>query len=186
MTRMTRRPPTPFIAAAAGLAMVMLAGRGTGAERPPPLAALRAEVEAACLSASDRDGFDERAGGVRRLADLHQRLAADPRSGTVAAVRGLQRRVAGELVRAGLRLRSEAVVTAQGGPPTEAAGTGDGGRRAEAQSLIDLIQATVRPESWDVHGGRGTIVYFANGHGLVVLAPEDVHHDLGDLLRQLR
>jgi len=33
---------------------------------------------------------------------------------------------------------------------------------------------------------RGCIVYFANGHGLVVLAPDDVHDDLGGLLRQLR
>jgi hypothetical protein len=64
--------------------------------------------------------------------------------------------------------------------------TAAGGDAAEAQALIDLIQATISPETWDINGGRGSIVYFANGHALVVSAPGDVHDDLGGLLRQLR
>jgi hypothetical protein len=40
-------------------------------------------------------------------------------------------------------------------------GGGLGRARAEqAEHLIDLIQKTIRPESWEINGGRGTIMYW--------------------------
>jgi hypothetical protein len=39
-------------------------------------------------------------------------------------------------------------------------GGGVNGAAAQAESLIELIQTTVRPESWEVNGGRGTIMYW--------------------------
>ena len=36
-----------------------------------------------------------------------------------------------------------------------------GGVASDAQQLINLIQTTVAPESWDINGGNGSIYYFA-------------------------
>lgn len=148
----------------------------TAAGRLPSLAGIRAEVEDAIRDQASARSFAAQAAAVHRLLDIHRRLDADPRLASSVAVRGLQRRVAGQL--AGARSRFKQVAARE--PLAE------GGNAAEARSLIDLIQATVSPETWDVNGGRGSIVYFANGHALVVLAPGDVHDELGGLIRQLR
>jgi hypothetical protein len=37
-----------------------------------------------------------------------------------------------------------------------------GGVIANAQELIDLIQTTIAPETWEINGGNGTIFYFPN------------------------
>jgi hypothetical protein len=40
-------------------------------------------------------------------------------------------------------------------------GGGLGNAKAEqAEALIELIRSTIRPDSWDVNGGRGTIMYW--------------------------
>jgi hypothetical protein len=39
-------------------------------------------------------------------------------------------------------------------------GGGVNGAAAQAESLIELIQTTIRPETWEVNGGRGTIMYW--------------------------
>lgn len=63
---------------------------------------------------------------------------------------------------------------------------GNGGApRSNAQDLIDLIQNTIAPESWDVNGGRGTIVYWEPGFALVVRQTEGVHEEIGGVLRGL-
>jgi hypothetical protein len=36
------------------------------------------------------------------------------------------------------------------------------------EALIDMIQRTIAPESWDVNGGRGSIFYWAPGQALIV------------------
>ena len=53
------------------------------------------------------------------------------------------------------------------------------------QDLVDLIQTTISPPTWDVNGGPGSIKYWAPGHSIVVSAPGHVHHDLGNLIDQL-
>jgi hypothetical protein len=55
-----------------------------------------------------------------------------------------------------------------------------------AQQLIDLIQATIAPTSWDVNGGLGTIMYFAPKQVLVVRQTGDVHEQVGGAIRGLR
>jgi hypothetical protein len=37
-----------------------------------------------------------------------------------------------------------------------------GGVAANAQNLIDLIQTTIAPDSWEINGGKGSIFYFPN------------------------
>jgi hypothetical protein len=46
-----------------------------------------------------------------------------------------------------------------------------------AQQLIDLVQTTVRPDIWDVNGGKATIKFF-NGN-LIITAPRSVQEAIG-------
>jgi hypothetical protein len=61
-----------------------------------------------------------------------------------------------------------------------------GGPNAQAVQLIDLIQNTIAPESWQRAGGKGSISYFSLLHVLVVRQTGEVHHQLGGALGQLR
>ncbi|GEM_PF-4210406 len=56
----------------------------------------------------------------------------------------------------------------------------------QARQLIELIQRTICPDSWEVNGGRGTIYYYAPAHALVVRQRGEIHRQLQGLLRQLR
>ena len=49
-----------------------------------------------------------------------------------------------------------------------------------------MIQHTIAPQSWDVNGGNGTIIYFAPRQAIVVRQTDDVHGDLDAVLRGLR
>jgi len=66
------------------------------------------------------------------------------------------------------------------GPPT------GGGSQADFQSLIDLIQNTVSPQSWNTVGGQGAIQPFATNLSIVVSQTQEVHEEIADLLEQLR
>jgi hypothetical protein len=76
---------------------------------------------------------------------------------------------------------------APGGQPAGAgAGAGAGGIIDYGPELVELIQATISPSTWDINGGNGSIVYFAPLRVLVVSAPGEVHGQVGDVLGQLR
>lgn len=49
-------------------------------------------------------------------------------------------------------------------------------KQERADQLIKMIQTTIRPDIWDVNGGKATIKYF-NGH-LIVTAPITVQDEL--------
>ena len=66
------------------------------------------------------------------------------------------------------------------GPPSA------GGGQADFQSLIDLIQNTVAPQSWNTVGGQGAIQPFATNLSIVVSQTQEVHEEIADLLEQLR
>lgn len=57
---------------------------------------------------------------------------------------------------------------------------------AQARRLIDLIQTTIAPETWDVNGGKGSIRYYSPLQVLVVRQTGEVHHQFGGVLGQLR
>jgi len=65
---------------------------------------------------------------------------------------------------------------------------GSGGAQADdyGPDLVDLIQRTIAPSTWDVHGGPGSIYYWRPGRALVIRAADDVHDDVGGLLDQLQ
>jgi len=53
------------------------------------------------------------------------------------------------------------------------------------QDLVDLIQKTISPQSWDVNGGPGSIYYWRQQHSLVIRATDEVHEQIGGVLEQL-
>jgi len=44
----------------------------------------------------------------------------------------------------------------------------------------------IAPQTWDVNGGEGTIVYLGSRRVLVVRATDEVHEGLADVIGQLR
>jgi len=61
-----------------------------------------------------------------------------------------------------------------------------GGSQADFQSLIDLIQNTVAPQTWNTVGGQGAIQPFPTNLSIVVSQTQEVHEEIADLLEQLR
>lgn len=61
-----------------------------------------------------------------------------------------------------------------------------GGGQADFQSLIDLIQQTVAPTSWNTVGGQGAVMPFQTNLSLVISQTQEVHEEIADLLDQLR
>ena len=61
-----------------------------------------------------------------------------------------------------------------------------GGGQADFQSLIELIQNTVAPQSWNTVGGAGAIQPFATNLSIVVSQTQEVHGEIANLLEQLR
>jgi general secretion pathway protein D len=75
------------------------------------------------------------------------------------------------------------------GPPTVDPLTGKGGMMAaDFTSLINLIQSTVEPNSWEENGGPAgaTITEFRNTNSLVIRNTQTVHDQIQDLLKRLR
>ena len=61
-----------------------------------------------------------------------------------------------------------------------------GGAQADFQSLIDLIQQTVAPTTWNTVGGQGAVMPFQTNLSLVISQTQEVHEEIADLLDQLR
>lgn len=61
-----------------------------------------------------------------------------------------------------------------------------GGPPDHAAMLIEVIQRTISPQSWDVNGGASSIQYWRPGMALVIRAPDGLHRELNPLLQQLR
>jgi general secretion pathway protein D len=60
------------------------------------------------------------------------------------------------------------------------------GTQVDFQPLIDLIQQTIEPNSWNNVGGAGSIEGFQPNLSLVISQTQAVHDQIADLLRQLR
>jgi hypothetical protein len=72
-----------------------------------------------------------------------------------------------------------------GGPGVGGAGNPGTANDDYGQQLVDLIQQTIAPASWDINGGPGSMYYWRPGRALVVRQTSEVHDQLGDLLDQL-
>ena len=87
------------------------------------------------------------------------------------------------------KLAQPAAVLAQAAAGGGAAGLGPGGAGKPdddyGPSLVELIETTIAPDTWDVNGGPGSIYYWRNQHALVIRATAEVHGVVGDLMDQL-
>lgn len=72
-----------------------------------------------------------------------------------------------------------------GGPTGGGAGAG-GAAFADFESLIDLIQTTIEPDSWEAIGGNGTMREYPQNLSLVISTTSDIHDQIQDLLESLR
>lgn len=83
-------------------------------------------------------------------------------------------------------LGGPAKVFADGASARHDGAFGGGAQMNYGQDLIDLIEKTIAPDTWDVNGGPGTIVYYPGLMALVVRATSEVHGELGGVLENLR
>jgi hypothetical protein len=69
-------------------------------------------------------------------------------------------------------------------------GGGAGGAAGQAgdlsDDLIELIQDTIAPDTWDVRGGQGSIRYYSPNPALIIRQTSEIHGDVGDVLGQVR
>lgn len=65
-------------------------------------------------------------------------------------------------LQAQLRTRLSELESALRRREVRASASHSGGVAANAQDLIDLIQTTIAPDTWEINGGRGSIYYFPN------------------------
>lgn len=203
-----------FVAAAApqgDSAAVTHVGSG-----PRPLSVVRLDVRSALRAEALARRRSRNASEVLRLVDLYRELAAHPkrdesglarelglnlRSRLVEVSRHIERRSnrrqpaanQNEALPAVVRPKTEVLAQQVAVPVGAAIGQGGAGALPAAAQpvdygpqLVEIIQATISPATWDINGGNGSVVYFAPSRALVVRARETVHRQVGDLLWQLR
>ena len=66
---------------------------------------------------------------------------------------------------------------------------GDGASRRVQESgehLVEVIQATIHPDSWESNGGQGTIYFWMPNGSLIIRQTDANHEEIRNLLNQLR
>ncbi|QDV23121.1 type II secretion system protein GspD [Aureliella helgolandensis] len=80
--------------------------------------------------------------------------------------------------------------SAMGGAPPMMMGSpgaiGGGAAMADFDTLMNLIQATIDPDSWLQAGGTSTILQYPSNLSIVVSAPQTTHEKIAELLESLR
>jgi len=112
---------------------------------------------------------------IQTRAAVERRLAREKKPESVDATK--QREVLGQL---GFSGQTDWPNSMQG-----AFGGAAGANNDYGEDLVELIQITISPTTWDVNGGPGAIYYWRPGRALVVTAPGEVHDQIGDVLKQL-
>jgi hypothetical protein len=130
------------------------------AEKPTALSPvqLRGAVHDALRKQATAKGPD-RIVAVRKLVALHQQLGLNQQMAP-GARRQLQGMIGGRLRRAQ---------------------TNDD----YGQDLLELIEKTIAPGTWDSQGGPGRIFYWRNGRAMVISQTQEAHEELADLIGQL-
>jgi len=123
---------------------------------------------------------------IRKLAAIQRRLARQRRPKSVDAATG------GDAVLAqfgGFGGQGGMMGGGFGGPRGGMMGgaqMGGGMARDDyGEELVELIQTTIAPTTWDVNGGPGSIYYWRNQRAIVVRQMGDVHDQIGGLLEQM-
>lgn len=189
---------------------------GDAKEQQRSISALQADVSAALTAEAKSRRVGDNTRDVLRLIELYCEMAAHPQHDSSASLKELGLQVRSRLVTVRDRVERrisdpkrsvknqkiprtadpETRVLAQQAPPGRAqVGQGalvTGLPRAAGipadlgPDLVELIQATISPATWNINGGNGSIVYYAPLHVLVVSAPDEVHGQIGGVLRQMQ
>jgi hypothetical protein len=172
-------------------------GSSAAAAASTPIAgtALRAAVRAALIAARKQPQPDATA--VRKLTELYRTLELDTslahsqRETLRLAVRARLKAWAVRLEHTALQKPNATAVPpqvlAQQAPP----GAGQQPTATQppadhSRELLEVIQDTIAPDTWDVRGGPGVIRFWPPGSALIVRQTGDVHEQLGRLLGDLR
>jgi hypothetical protein len=160
----------------------------------PSIAQLRTKMSSRLRAAAELARSDDQA-AARQLLKLHDELIADAqlplsdRTRYLGIVRyrlaGLQKSISRSIAKSEPRSRS---ITSLASTSTARTSGAKGGAavRDSGQELVDLIQTTIAPDSWDVNGGPGSIVYYQPLRVLVVRQTDRVHELLGGAVGGLR
>ena len=170
------------------IALTAMSGESAETAKPPERASpaqavtpaeFRKSYLAAMRNSARRANPDPLQAGPQLLV-LHQNVGEVERLSTAERSR-MRRALEGRLGQVRDRLRR--LVRPAKDRGSRMAGPAD---TAQARRLIDLIQTTIAPETWDVNGGKGSIRYHSPLQVLVVRQTGEVHHQLGGVLGQLR
>ncbi len=159
------------------------------------LAEWKSTVADALQSTKDAkdDGLDK---ATESLVNLYRDLAADAKL-TKDDREKLREQLRGRLLTVKQNLlarirKDQNTILAQQLPAARGvAGGNNGGNNAQGsvdhgKALVDLIQAVIAPQSWDVMGGPGSIRYWAPGAALIINQSGEAHEQMEDVLKQLR
>ncbi|MEM6469282.1 MAG: hypothetical protein AAF802_06905 [Planctomycetota bacterium] len=72
------------------------------------------------------------------------------------------------------------------GPQNPPSGAGGGGAFADFDSLMNLIETTVVPDTWEALGGNSTMAPYPQNLALIISTTSDVHDQIVDLIESLR
>ena len=163
---------------------------------------LRDAVRAALIRETQAKTPEDRAAAVRELTVLYGRIMGETqltdgqRTRLRMKIRIRLKRVRKDLER---QIRREQKKTDRKRPSNmsatvldsqsvtvDDAGAFGGAGRDFGQDLVELIQRTIAPETWDVNGGRGTIMYYAPLRVLVIRQTAKVHGRVGGVVGGLR
>ncbi len=114
---------------------------------------------------------------AKRLAEVGLELLRDLKKAEADAASGSRAAASRSSAAPAYRITDEAP---QAGSP------GGGPDLAGARELVELIRTTIAPETWDVNGGRGTIMYYSPLKVLVIRQTSEVHELINALQNQLR
>ncbi len=179
------------------------------------LTAIQVDVHNALRAEASSRRLGPIAADVLRVIDLYREMASHPKRHDSPLLQrlGLQvrsrlkdvcDRIDRQIARKDKRVTNSKRLSALAPPETHllaqqfgAAGAGQGAPPAAplpgatgeidyGPELVDIIQQTISPATWDINGGNGSVVYFAPLRVIVVSAPATVHGQVGDVLGQLR
>ena len=204
----SQSPITPAAVRAKTASASALRTADSAAEAGRPPKKLRADIHGALRAAATQSGPAHDA-AVRRLAALYVELSHDTQlplderlilgrtirarllkiKEQISRGRNRSRQDASELSgdgRAELTSSGSRSVLPSSGSQAVGAAGGAAGPSDEGEALVDLIQRTIAPGTWDINGGLGTIRYYSPLHALVVRQTDEGHDLVGGVLNGLR
>lgn len=173
------------------------------------------DISSALKREATAKSLKERGKAVEQLCTLHHEITSDERFTTLDQMQSLRAKIWGRLTKVKTELKRQLVKDGQPqlddaqaeaaqyatsnlagamsladfatGSPSSFFGRGGAAQTdVNAQQLIELIQRTISPDSWDVVGGPGTIFYYPQLQVLVVRATSEIHGQVGGVVGALR